>query len=112
MKRVTMFIMEVADDTKLLQKHEYLTFKLCLAPTVADSPVFELSAPFFNKGSCKHYLITLCHLGEIIVRQNIVDAPGMYALACQVMHWQHSMPLQPLLVQRQTPRTNIKQSTH
>ena len=73
-----------ADDTKLLQKHEYLTFKLRLVPTAADSPVDELSVPFFNKGSCELYLITLRHLGEVIVGQNIMDAPGMYALARHV----------------------------
>jgi hypothetical protein len=48
-----------ADDTKSLQKHEYLTFKLCLAPTVADSPVYELSVPCFNKGSCELYLVMM-----------------------------------------------------
>jgi hypothetical protein len=73
-----------ADDTKSLQKHEYLTFKLRSVPAAADSPVYELSVPFFNKGSCELYLITLCHLGEIIVGQNINDAPGMYALAHRV----------------------------
>ena len=73
-----------ADDTKSLQKHEYLTFKLRSAPTVADSPVYELSVPFFNMGSCELYLITLRHLGEIIFGQNITDAPGMYALARRV----------------------------
>ena len=73
-----------ADDTKSLQKHEYLTFKLCSAPTVADSPVYELSVPFFNKGSCELYLITLRHLREIIIGQNIIDAAGMYALARRV----------------------------
>ena len=73
-----------ADDTKSLQKHEYLTFKLRSAPTVADSPVYELSVPFFNKGSCELYLITLRHLGEIIVGQNIIDADGMYALARRI----------------------------
>jgi hypothetical protein len=73
-----------ADDTKSLQKHEYLTFKLQSIPTAADSPVYELSVPFFNKGSCELYLITLRHLGEIVVGQNINDAPGMYALACRV----------------------------
>jgi hypothetical protein len=73
-----------ADDTKSLQKHEYLTFKLRSAPKVADSPVYELSVPFFNKGSCELYLITIRHLGEIIVGQNITEAPGMYALARRV----------------------------
>jgi hypothetical protein len=73
-----------ADDTKSLQKHEYLTFKLRSVPAAADSPVYELSVPFFNKGSCELYLITLCHLGEVIVGQNINDAPGMYALARRV----------------------------
>jgi hypothetical protein len=48
-----------ADDTKSLLKHEYLTFKLRSVPTAADFPVYELSVPFFNKGSCKLYLITL-----------------------------------------------------
>jgi hypothetical protein len=58
-----------------------LTFKLRSVPTAADSPVYELSVLFFNKGSCELYLITLRHLGEIIVGQN---APGMYALARRV----------------------------
>ena len=53
-----------ANDTKSLQKHEYLTFKLCSVPTAADSPVYKLSVPFFNKGSCELYLITLQHLGR------------------------------------------------
>jgi hypothetical protein len=75
---------QCADDTKSLQKHVYLTFKLRSVPTAADSPVYELSVPFFNKGSCELYLITLRHLGEIVVGQNINDAPGMYALARQV----------------------------
>jgi hypothetical protein len=75
---------QCADDTKSLQKHEYLTFKLRSVPTAADSPVYELSVPFFNKGSCELYLITLHHLGEIIVGQNINDAPVMYTLARRV----------------------------
>jgi hypothetical protein len=98
-----------ADDTKSLQKHEYLTFKLRSVPTAADSPVYELSVPFFNKGSFELYLITLHHLGEIIVGQNISDAPGMYALArrvSKVMLWQLSTLLQLLLVQRRLPTIN------
>jgi hypothetical protein len=61
-----------------------LTFKLRSVPAAADLPVYELSVPFFNKGSCELYLITLRHLGEVIVSQNINDAPGMYALARRV----------------------------
>jgi hypothetical protein len=75
---------QCADDTKLLQKHEYLTFKLSSVPTAADSPVYELSVHFFNKGSCELYLISLRHLGETIVGHNINDALGMYALARRV----------------------------
>jgi hypothetical protein len=78
---------QCADDTKSLQKHEYLTFKLRSVPTAADSPVYELSVPFFNKGSCELYLITLHHLGE----------------SSRVMLWQHLMLLLPSLVQRPLP---------
>jgi hypothetical protein len=97
---------QYADNTKSLQKHEYLTFKLRSAPTVTDSPVYELSVPFFNKGSYELYLITLHHLGEIIIGQNIIDHLACvlwHIVSSRVMHWQPSTPLLLLPEQRQSP---------
>ena len=73
-----------ADDLLTLQKHEYLTFKLRTTPAQADSPTYDRSVPFFDKGSCELYLITLRHLNELITGQHILQADGMYALARRI----------------------------
>eukprot|EP00957_Ditylum_brightwellii_P132352 10092621-Ditylum_brightwellii.AAC.1 len=38
-------------DTKLLERGQFHTYKLCTTPADATSPLYELSLPFFEEGT-------------------------------------------------------------
>ena len=44
-------------EKKALTKGEYHTYKLRSMPTEANSPIYELSIPFFGTGMCEEYLV-------------------------------------------------------
>eukprot|EP00957_Ditylum_brightwellii_P086221 6561066-Ditylum_brightwellii.AAC.1 len=48
----------------------YHTYKLCMTPADAMSPIYELSVPFFNNGTPKEWIKFWCGLQAVFKGQN------------------------------------------
>jgi len=58
---------------KELHKGDYQTYKLRNVPTNENSPVYELSVPYFRTGTCEEWLIFRKNLEKVIVGQNVTN---------------------------------------
>eukprot|EP00957_Ditylum_brightwellii_P158116 12035310-Ditylum_brightwellii.AAC.1 len=57
------------------------TYKLCTTPVDTDSPTYELSIPFFDKGLPKEWIKFRRGLQAVLKGQNVLQGPASYAVA-------------------------------
>ena len=70
---------------KNLQCGEYQTYKLHNNPTEENSPVYELSVPYFLTGTCKEWLLFRRNLNKVITGQNVMGGPGRFTVARRLL---------------------------
>jgi len=68
-----------------LKKDEFLTFKLRSNPGQDTSPTYDLSVPFFNRGTAEELFDLLKNINRVCTGQNITDGPGRYSLARRLL---------------------------
>eukprot|EP00957_Ditylum_brightwellii_P201780 15327204-Ditylum_brightwellii.AAC.1 len=64
-----------------LKHRTFHTYKLRTTPADTDSPIYELSIPFFDKGSPKEWIKFRCGLQAVLKGQNVTHGPTSYAVA-------------------------------
>eukprot|EP00957_Ditylum_brightwellii_P123852 9441331-Ditylum_brightwellii.AAC.1 len=64
-----------------LKHGQYHTHKLRTTPADATSPIYELSVPFFDKGTPKKWIKFWCGLHAVLKGQNVMQGPPGYAVA-------------------------------
>ena len=70
---------------KDLQRGEYQTYKLRNNPSEENSPVYELSVPYFCTGTCKEWLLFRRNLDKVITGQNVTGGPGRFTVARRLL---------------------------
>eukprot|EP00957_Ditylum_brightwellii_P042967 3254382-Ditylum_brightwellii.AAC.1 len=56
-------------------------YKLRTTPADTDSPTYELSVPFFDKGSPKEWIKFRHGLQAVLKGQNVTQGPASYTVA-------------------------------
>eukprot|EP00957_Ditylum_brightwellii_P174307 13270838-Ditylum_brightwellii.AAC.1 len=64
-----------------LQCSQFHTYKLRTTPSDATSPIYELSVPFFNKGTPEEWIEFCCRLQAVLKGQNVTQGPPSYTVA-------------------------------
>eukprot|EP00957_Ditylum_brightwellii_P174129 13257806-Ditylum_brightwellii.AAC.1 len=64
-----------------LERGQFHTYKLRTIPADATSPLYELSVPFFDKGTPEEWIKFRCGLAAVLKGQNITQGPASYAVA-------------------------------
>eukprot|EP00957_Ditylum_brightwellii_P193464 14731869-Ditylum_brightwellii.AAC.1 len=54
-----------------LKRGQYHTYKLCITPEDATSPIYELSVPFFDKGTLEEWIKFRRRLQAVLKGQNV-----------------------------------------
>jgi len=70
---------------KELHKGDYQTYKLRNVPADENSPVYELSVPYFRTGTCEEWLIFRKNLEKVILGQNVTNGPGRFIVARRLL---------------------------
>ena len=60
---------------KELQRGDYHTYKLRNNPAEDQSPVYELSVPYFHSGTCEEYLLFEKNLNRVVTGQGVTTGP-------------------------------------
>eukprot|EP00957_Ditylum_brightwellii_P042614 3226898-Ditylum_brightwellii.AAC.1 len=68
-------------DPRNLEKGQYHTYKLRTTPADPTSPVYKLSAPFFDEGTPEEWIKFRCGLLVVLKGQNVTQEPASYAVA-------------------------------
>ena len=55
-------------------------YKLRMAPTDNNLPMYELLVPYFSTGTCKEYLKFCKNFKKVCKGQNITTGPAMFTL--------------------------------
>eukprot|EP00957_Ditylum_brightwellii_P130488 9954935-Ditylum_brightwellii.AAC.1 len=64
-----------------LECGQFHTYKLHTTPTDATSPIYELSIPFFDKGTPEEWIKFQHGLQSVLKGQNITQGPTSYAVS-------------------------------
>ena len=73
-----------------LEKGEYLSYKLRNIPGDDTSPVYELSVPFFDVGSCEEWLKFRDNLDKVLIGQNATTGPSKFVITRRLLKGQKS----------------------
>eukprot|EP00957_Ditylum_brightwellii_P038707 2925707-Ditylum_brightwellii.AAC.1 len=73
---VIVFTRPTPRQLKCSQFHMY---KLRTTPADATSSIYDLSVPFFDKGTPEEWIKFLCRLQAVLKGQNVMQGPPSYA---------------------------------
>eukprot|EP00957_Ditylum_brightwellii_P098880 7532855-Ditylum_brightwellii.AAC.1 len=68
-------------QARQLEQGQHHTYNLCTAPANATSPIYELSAPFFDNGTPEEWIKFQHRLQVVLKGQNVTQGPPSYAVA-------------------------------
>eukprot|EP00957_Ditylum_brightwellii_P070550 5360212-Ditylum_brightwellii.AAC.1 len=66
---------------RTLERGQFHTYKLRTTPADTDSPTYELSIPFFDKGTPEEWIKFRHGLQTVLKGQNVMQGPASYAVA-------------------------------
>eukprot|EP00957_Ditylum_brightwellii_P093589 7126670-Ditylum_brightwellii.AAC.1 len=66
---------------RTLERRTFHTYKLRTTPADPNSPIYELSIPFFNEGSPEEWIKTWRGLQAVLKGQNVTQGSASYAVA-------------------------------
>ena len=66
---------------KKLERGEYHAYKLRTVPGDSNSPVYELSVPFFSAGTPEEWLKFMKNIQAVFVGQDVTTGPTQFAMA-------------------------------
>eukprot|EP00957_Ditylum_brightwellii_P093035 7084002-Ditylum_brightwellii.AAC.1 len=61
------------------ERGQFHTYELCTTPADATLPTYELSIPFFDKGTPKEWVKFWHRLQAVLKGQNVMQGPSSYA---------------------------------
>eukprot|EP00957_Ditylum_brightwellii_P005262 401754-Ditylum_brightwellii.AAC.1 len=64
---------------RTLKRGTFHTYKLRTTPADPNSPIYELSIPFFTEGSPKEWIKFWHRLQAVLKGQNVTQDPASYA---------------------------------
>ena len=70
---------------KELQRGDYHTYKLRNNPAEDQSPVYELSVPYFRSGTCEEYLLFEKNLNRVTTGQGATSGPNKFLVARRLL---------------------------
>eukprot|EP00957_Ditylum_brightwellii_P100523 7663082-Ditylum_brightwellii.AAC.1 len=68
-------------QARQLKQGQYHMYKLQTTPPDATSPIYKLSAPFFDDGTPKEWIKVWHGLQVVLKGQNVTQGPPSYAIA-------------------------------
>eukprot|EP00957_Ditylum_brightwellii_P026076 1971597-Ditylum_brightwellii.AAC.1 len=60
-------------DPRQLERGQFYTYKLCTTLADATSPIYELSLPFFNKGTPEEWIKFQRELATVLKGQQVMQ---------------------------------------